>query len=240
MLATACDVLEPWEHGVLALASRYPSYWDYNTLIVERASGLAARELAELADSRQAALGHRRLDVEDREEAARLRPEFEALGWRRLALVWMLLGPDPPLAAGEDTQVQEVGYEEVHPLRVEWHLEDHPGTDPTAFHAQMQELEMARSPRVLAIYESGRPIAFSQLESLGEDAEVGAVFVTSGRRGSGLGTAVTAAATRLAAQEKRNVWICADDEDRAKHLYQRLGFEPVWWVTEFLRPPAGW
>jgi hypothetical protein len=31
--------------------------------------------------------------------------------------------------------------------------------------------------------------------------------------------------------------ICADDEDRAKELYARLGFVPAWTTVEFLRPP---
>ena len=34
-----------------------------------------------------------------------------------------------------------------------------------------------------------------------------------------------------------DLWICADDERRAKQLYARLGFRPAWMAMEFLRLP---
>jgi hypothetical protein len=36
----------------------------------------------------------------------------------------------------------------------------------------------------------------------------------------------------------RDLWIGADDEDRPKQLYMRLGFRPVWRSIEFLRLPG--
>jgi hypothetical protein len=35
-----------------------------------------------------------------------------------------------------------------------------------------------------------------------------------------------------AAAGARDLWIAADDEDRPKELYARLGFRPVWTVLE--------
>jgi len=54
--------------------------------------------------------------------------------------------------------------------------------------------------------------------------------------GAGRGTAVTRAAVE-AAGDLRDLWIIADDEDRPKKLYARLGFRPAWVTMEFLRPP---
>jgi len=34
-----------------------------------------------------------------------------------------------------------------------------------------------------------------------------------------------------------DLWICADDEDRAKELYARLGFRAAWTTVQFLRLP---
>ena len=33
--AAVCDVLEPWAHGTVVRATRYPSYFDFNLVRVE-------------------------------------------------------------------------------------------------------------------------------------------------------------------------------------------------------------
>ena len=35
----------------------------------------------------------------------------------------------------------------------------------------------------------------------------------------------------------RDLWIAADDDDRPKELYARLGFRPAWTEMEFLLLP---
>ncbi len=52
-------------------------------------------------------------------------------------------------------------------------------------------------------------------------------------RGRGLGTALTQSA--LAGAGTEHVWICAEEADRPKHLYSRLGFRPVLTTAVFLR-----
>jgi predicted GNAT family acetyltransferase len=89
---------------------------------------------------------------------------------------------------------------------------------------------------VLTVREEGEPIAFAQLEHSGEGAEITQVYVHPERRGGGRGTAMTRAAV-LAAADARDVWIVADDEDRPKELYGRLGFSPVWRTMECLLLP---
>jgi hypothetical protein len=39
------------------------------------------------------------------------------------------------------------------------------------------------------------------------------------------------------ARAVEHLWICADDEDRPKQLYTRLGFRPVLTTTEYARLP---
>jgi ribosomal-protein-alanine N-acetyltransferase len=88
------------------------------------------------------------------------------------------------------------------------------------------------------VSDGGAPVAYAQLESDGDDAEVASVYVLPSHRGRGLGTAVTRAAIE-AASGARDLWIEADDEYHAKDLYAKLGFERVYTYMSFLRlPPA--
>ena len=56
------------------------------------------------------------------------------------------------------------------------------------------------------------------------------------RRGNGIGTAITRSSID-AAGEVDDLWISADDEDRPKDLYARLGFRPAWLSMELTRLP---
>jgi GNAT superfamily N-acetyltransferase len=232
--ATACDVLEPWEHGTVARATRYPSYHDFNVVRVERDPGMSAAELAAFADEALDGLSHRRVDFESARVAEPLRAGFEAIGWRALRLVWMRHETPPP--PGPDVRVEEVPYDAVRDLRVAWHREDFPGLDPTDYLVQAREVAHRRAVQVLAVRQGGEPVAFAQLERAGDGAEISLVYVHPEHRGGGRGTAMTRAAIE-AAGDVRDLWIAADDEDRPKRLYARLGFRPVWTAMEFTRLP---
>lgn len=130
----------------------------------------------------------------------------------------------------------KVPYDAVNDLRVAWHQEDFPGRDASEFLAQAREVRLALGTRVLAVYDDSRPVAFGALD-LGEDEiEIGALYVLPECRGHGRGTALTQTAI-TAAGDVEHLWICADDEDRPKQLYTRLGFRPVLTTTQFLRLP---
>ena len=96
---------------------------------------------------------------------------------------------------------------------------------------------MSRDVRVLAVHDGDRPIAFAQFERAGDAAEITQVFVHPDYRGGGRGTAMTRAAIE-AAGDVRDLWIAADDEDRPKELYARLGFRPAWTAMEVTRWPT--
>jgi GNAT superfamily N-acetyltransferase len=234
--AAVCDTLEPWEHGTIVRASRYPNYFDYNVLRVERDPQMGFSELAAVADRALDGLAHRRVDFELSGPADRLRGDFEAAGWRTVRLLWMEhRSPAPP----HDTSlVQPVDYDLVHPLRLIWHREDFdfPLTDGSYF-TQSRELALSRGARVLAVLDRGEPIAFTQLIRIRDSAEITHVFVHPDHRGRGLGTAITCAAIAHA-RDVPTLFICADDEDRPKELYRGLGFVGVWTEVEFLRVPG--
>lgn len=227
-----CDVIEPWEHGTVFRASRYPSYYDYNVLWVDGDPGLSADRLVAAADEALAGLEHRRIDFASAGAAEAVRADLESAHWEATRLVWML--HTEPLPPGPDIEVEEVEYDAVRDLRVAWHLEDFPNLDTRDYLDNAREVAMAREVRVIAPIEGGEPVGFAQLERIGGAAEVTQVYVRPEHRGGGRGTAITRAAIE-AAGDAGELWIVADDEGRPKELYARLGFRPVWTSMEFVR-----
>jgi hypothetical protein len=148
-----CDVVEPWEHGTVLRATRYPDAWDFNVVRVERDPGMSADALAAFADEALAGLAHRRVDFELAEVAAPLRPAFGALGWRTTRLVWMRQEAEPRLAS--EIAVEHVPYDAIEDLRAIWHHEDFPGHDPGDYIMQAREMALARRAEVLAVREAG-------------------------------------------------------------------------------------
>jgi GNAT superfamily N-acetyltransferase len=232
--AAVCDVIEPWAHGTVVRATRYPSYFDYNEVRVEDDPAMSVDELVAFANRALDGLAHRRLHFDVVGVGDALRPGFTAIGWKSLRLAWMRHEAPPP--PGPPIAVTEVPYDAVHELRVAWHDEDSPDAGADAYHAQAREVAMSRGVRVLAVHEGDRPIAFAQLVHDGEAAEIEQVYVHPDYRGGGRGTAMTQAAIE-AAGDVRDLWIVADDEDRPKQLYERLGFQTAWSSMEVTRWP---
>src|SRR5437763_7055629 len=87
--AAVCDVLEPWAHGTVVRATRYPSYFDFNVVRVEEDPAMSVQALMGFADGALGGLAHRRVDFEVIDAAEPLRAGFEAQGWRALRLLWM-------------------------------------------------------------------------------------------------------------------------------------------------------
>ncbi len=234
MQALVCDVFEPWAHGTIVRATDFPSYYDFNAVRVESDPGMTISELIAFADEALAPLEHRRIDFEDSAAAEPLRPGFEERGWLSERLVWMLHEEPPPDAP--EMRVDEVPYDDVHELRLAWHFEDFPALDPSNYLIQARRVAERLGSRVFAVREQGTPVAYAQVDRIGDAAEVAQVFVRADRRGRGIGAAITRAAIE-AAQDVDPIWIVADDEGRPKELYQRLGFRPAWTATELLRLP---
>jgi GNAT superfamily N-acetyltransferase len=232
--AAVCDVLELWAHGTVVRATAYPSYFDFNVVRVEEDPAMSVQALMGFADDALAGLAHRRVDFEVIAAAEPLRAGFEAQGWRALRLLWMR--HEVPLLPGPRVAVEPVPYDAVQELRVAWHREDFPDQDPAAYHAAAREVALRRHVQVFAVREGIAPVAFAQLERDRAAAEITQVYVHPEHRGAGRGTAITRAAIEAAA-DVCDLWIVADDEDRPKELYARLGFRPAWTAMEFQRLP---
>jgi GNAT superfamily N-acetyltransferase len=228
-----CDVLAPWEFGRIARATRFPNYYDFNALVVERPTGMDAGELAAVADVALAGLGHRRIEFEFEGEARRLAPGFAALGYTTYALVSMRFAAAAAPEPGP-VVVEEIPHDAVQGLRRVWHEEDFPGAD-ASYISDVREVSLTRGTRVLASLHAGAPIGFAEVQQVADGIEIEDVFVLAEHRGRGVGTSLTAAALRWAvAQTPRDIWIVADADGRPRQLYARLGFRPVRTWSEFL------
>jgi GNAT superfamily N-acetyltransferase len=235
--ARICDVIEPTEHGTMVRCTTLPTFWNYNSLRVERPDrGMSAGALVHAADVLQGNLAHRQVEVEDEAAGARLRPGFEALGWAAERLAWLLLEGPPP--AGPD--FEEVPFPATRELRLEWGA-TFPwatGGDAARRFADHEDTVAALrgSRALLARDEAGAPAGFASFNAQRGAAEIEQVYVTEPLRGRGIGGALVSAAARAAGGAE--TWILADDEGDSKRLYERLGFRPVWIQHVFTRRPG--
>jgi GNAT superfamily N-acetyltransferase len=200
---------------------------------VEREPAMGAGELAEFAEEALAGLAHRRIDFDF--EPGALRAQFEALGWRCWRIVLMRHEHAPLPTAGH--AVEEVTFDATVELQIAWHAEEYPGRTLGDHLTEAAEVARLRGTRSFAVLEGGKPVGYSTLERIGNQAEVAEAYVAPERRGNGIGTALTLAAI-AAGRDADDLFIFADDEDRPKRLYERLGFRPAWTMTEFLRLPG--
>jgi ribosomal protein S18 acetylase RimI-like enzyme len=229
-----CDVVEPWAHGTVLRATHLPDYWDFNVVRVEDEPGIEVDELIAVADEALADCAHRRIDFDVAAAGDSRREAFKDLGWRTMRLLYMRHEGDP--GPPPEVEVEEVDYDAVRDLRLAWHAEDFPDQDPSGYHEQARSVAMAHGARVFAVRRGGANLGFAQLEHVGDAAEITQVYVHPDHRGGGLGTAITRASID-AAPAVADLWISADDEDRPKELYRRLGFRPAWLSVEMTRLP---
>lgn len=237
--ATVCDRIEPWAHGTLVLATRFPTYWDYNSLRVEGVppAELTAQAIAVEADRLQAGLAHRKVEIEDTGTGAALRPGFEAMGWIVERLAWMAHDGSPGAASPRVARVQA---RETDALRREWLSEE--ALDPE--HARVEAEVAALLPGELVTFAArdaaGEPAAYATLRVAGTSAEIEDVYCTPDQRGRGLaGALVGTAIAHARAAGADELWIGADDEDFPKDLYARHGFRTAWIRHDAVRRPAG-
>ena len=241
--AAVCDRTVRWAHGTAVYASDVPGFYAYNDVRLEGPDpGMSADALAAVADDLLAGLAHRQVEIEDEAAGARLRPGFEALGWDAERLVWMeLTGPVRGAPAAPTVEIAEVPFLRTRPLREAWFLASGwtPNLDAVRRFMTLEERVGARigMRALIAWGPAGEPVGYVSFTTRGGGADIDQAYVDPERRGGGIGAALIAAA--VAAAGAGSTFIVADDEEPAKRLYARLGFEPVWIQHQFTRRPLG-
>jgi GNAT superfamily N-acetyltransferase len=228
-----CEDARPFSHGVVLRSLRYPDFWEYNCIRVDRP--MQAAEMIAAADRELIGCAHRfaewTIPMPDSVVG-----DLRERGWMAEPLVFLL--HDGRRLAPARGELVEADYDAVRELRDLWHREDFgEHTEPETFHAQARAVAELADVRVIAAIEQGRPIGFAQVETHDGGSEVSQVFVHPARRGAGLGGALTARAIGLGADAAPDVWICADRDGRPRRLYERLGFRMVVETGVAIRPP---
>ena len=160
-------------------------------------------------------------------------------GWEDHAI--LLLGRDgalePPVA---DMLAEEVPYGHVRGLRDEW-IRSEPWAAAEDVvrdaHEGDRRLFAATPTRAFAVFERGRPLAYSLLLDGGRDGMLEDVYTTPSARGRGLASACIAAVLHAARAARHElVFVPTDAEGGARALYERHGFRPLTLRHRLTRP----
>jgi ribosomal protein S18 acetylase RimI-like enzyme len=235
-VARAPEVV-PWRFGRAVVDPVYWHSYDNNRLLVEATLGGAGFEdLVAAADRLMAprGLAHRQIDNLDPADDERLRPAFEAAGWRREHSTWMVAvrPPDRPASAG---LAREVSWAELR-ATVETSTAREPyATDPEVVRQLVDRMERLRAAATVRHFAVPCPdgagfAAYCHL-FLGAApgcASVEEVATLEEWRNRGFARAVVLAAVDAAAAAGSDcTWLYADEDDWPKELYRKLGFESV-------------
>jgi GNAT superfamily N-acetyltransferase len=230
--------VEPHRFGRTHFHDRLPRVWDRNYLLVER-DPPDAEGLVHEAERLQGGAGlyHRSIHFEEEEVGHRHAPELGGRGFSiRRVLVMAQLGE--PADRPSATAV-EVDHGAVRTAR-EAYLRSEPyGRDPETAHqllANDDVLADATTERCFAVQVGGDTVSYCRLYSDGSTFQVEDVATLPFHRGRGYASAVVATAADAARQGGAElVFLTAFEDEPAKDIYARLGFETVGATIEALR-----
>jgi ribosomal protein S18 acetylase RimI-like enzyme len=241
VVVEAADRVEPFRWGTVLVTPSLPQVWDLNLLRVERLPRTAAgRRIAAAADERFGGFGHRKVICENAELGVRLAPELAALGWElEVLLVMAWPAGEPPIPAGAPV-VEEGSHRELEDAYRAM-LTAAFGQEPAVADQLLTESARAGSARRLFLTSDDRPAALCRLYTAAGTAEIDDVGTLPAFRRRGLGSALTLGAVRVAREAGCDlIFLRADESDRPRALYARLGFRVIGrhysWVVR--RPPA--
>jgi GNAT superfamily N-acetyltransferase len=230
----------PGRLGQAVLNDRLPRVWSLNYLLADRELGsdVTAGELAEEADRLlgAAGLGHRKVEVLDGETAARLEAGFRALGWHveRDVVMTHRRAPDHE---SDTSNVEELEASELHDVWAEGTRSGPYGVDEEVVRQLVDHKHVlaAAGARFFAARVDGQIASHCDLYSDGTTGQIEAVMTLEAYRNRGLArSVVTRALEESRAAGDGLTFLLADHEDWPRHLYDKLGFDEVGSVYEFL------
>lgn len=140
-------------------------------------------------------------------------------------------------------EVEECSFDEIYPPLVEANLRSHGGMTQDAAEANAAVRRMfvdAVGVRFFAARVDGTLAGFCELAVHDGVGELDNVHTLERFRGRGIARAVVGRTVRAAGATGADlVFLIADDADRPKELYAKLGFDPEGRFWQFTKPPAG-
>jgi GNAT superfamily N-acetyltransferase len=233
-----CDERWPTPSGLAIVTPSLPLVWQLNAVRVDDPEADAATAVAE-AEELLADFAHRKLVTHHEDVGARLAPTLTARGWNATRLLVMVRRrpPDRPPAPGVGA---EVSRERGAAMLAAFRREQPFGWQDEAIHqlaAMDERYSSAVSARDFAA-PPDEPGCSCRLYTAGGIAQIDEVGTVEARRGRGYArAAVLAAADAAAAGGCDPVFLLTDAADWPRRLYERLGFDAIGSVYEFLKLP---
>lgn len=239
-MAGTKNVPSPLGAGVLT--PELPLRYDSNYLFIEREAG-AGDAIAE-ADRILGGAGydHRVIVTFDDGIGERLRPEFNALGWRTMRHIFMVQHRQPEKSADSSATVQEVDQSALRLGRTGEILAQPWGTPKVAEQILDAKLLIGRraQTRFFGVEIDSEIVSWTDLYVAQRVAQIEDVATLAEHRGKGYATAVVLHAVEQGRQAGADlVFLVADGEDWPKSLYERLGFDEVGRLYKFVTPHLG-
>lgn len=239
--ALAEEIVEIPEGWVVRTPS-VPVVWSLNHVRIDQP--IDFQDAVALAERYQSGSGFRQLFVDHEPSGEAIAGAFRAAGWEVDVEVRMELVREADRLV-DTSSVIEPAEPEAETLMERWFAEDE--TLHLTREGMRQLLEYntltwrARNARRLGIrLDDGRLAAVTLVFSDGRVAQVEDVYAIPEARGRGFGRALVTRAVELAREgDHELVFIVADDNDWPKHLYAKLGFEPVGRTWLFHRDVVG-
>ena len=230
--------IQETEFGSAIFREDYPRVTDLNVLVVERGA-LEAGGLKLMAEAErvQTGLPHRAVRVEDPDEAAQLAPEFAASGWSvsRTSVLVLRRNPDRPI---NTTGVSVIDPDRLKAAREAAIRRVHRDLDVAgeALAVGMLDHPDARLEAHAAVIR-GEVAAYCLLRIAEGGAKLVEVQALARAQGHGVGRATIWHTAHAAARAGHTpVFVECADEEWAKSVYRRLGFDDAGKVYRFVRP----
>jgi GNAT superfamily N-acetyltransferase len=242
ILRRSSTSVEPFAFGAAYLHRDLPHRWTSNLLWLDldaRPPGASAVVAEAERILGGAGLAHRKV-VANGGGGAALAAPFARLGWtvHRADVMTLERDPDRPGAVAVD----RVGYEDARPLITtitrRWEVtENEEALRQLIHHKAVMEDRVGASFFVARI--DGAPAGMCELYVAGDTAQIEDVNTLEEHRGRGVARSVVLSAAAAARDAGAAlVFLLADQDDWPRHLYGRLGFDPVGPEWEFLRTPS--
>lgn len=230
--------LVEFRFGVALFHDRLTLVHDLNYLRVTTPAD--ARLLAAEAERLQQRLSHRLVHVDDEAEGERLARGLRRSGWQVQRRVVMVRRRPPDRAA--TTGAEELPFEALVRFWEENTRLNPWGRDDEVVRQLVEERrtrEEAIEVRHFGASVNGAVAGSCDLYLDGDEAQVEAVQTLPPFRGRGLARSVVLAAVEAAVDAGAGfVFLVTDAEDWPRHLYARLGFDPVGVRHRFLNAPT--
>lgn len=233
--------VEPCRYGRAFFNEKFPVKWDMNYVRIDDPEA-TPESLAEEVERVQgeAGLEHRKIHIDDEALGAKLAPGLADLGWKVTKIVAMARYHLDRVRA-KPLQVEEKTDAELRPYMERWDRGKHDITQ-----AEVDQLAGARSHLMEAVdgtnfaaLINSEVAGWCEYYTNGDVAQVENVCTFERYRNQGAASSVIMAGIEKAEASGADlVFLLADEEDWPKVLYEKMGFEPVGYIYEFLKTDA--